>query len=109
MLSKYRKYARDLYNIRINGIGKPADENVFSLNKLLEKINELRPRLRKELNDLSAEFIAQEPEATPVLMEETKEVNSLFLRKLHALANQIKKKIKNLLLRTPGSSPQPKS
>lgn len=101
MINTYKCYARDLYDIRISVAGKPAEDNISSLNIFLETIQSLRAKFRLELNELSQEFISSNASISPEDIEEIKRVNSLFTKKLQAFANQTGVKIKRLSQKMP--------
>lgn len=95
MEADYKTYARDLYNIKLAVIGnRPAAKNLSALKTFLHNVNDLRPKLRQELNQLAQEFIAMVPNASQDLLHQFKEVNHVYLRKLQAYANHIKRDIR---------------
>ena len=94
MIQEYKVYAQDLYKIKISTLPVSLIESPLSLTNLLVIINELRPQLRRNLAELSAE-LRQNNITLPDTLKEIEVVNNILLEKLYNLACSIKRKIKH--------------
>jgi len=94
MIQEYKVYAQDLYKIKISTLPVSLIESPLSLTNLLVIINELRPQLRRNLAELSAE-LRQNNITLPDTLKEIEAVNNILLEKLYNLACSIKRKIKH--------------
>ena len=96
METDYKVYARDLYRIKLAAIGdKPTEKNITALQAFLNNVNDLRPKLRRELTELEKEYIAMVPNPQSDFMRYIHDVNQLYIKKLQAFANRIKREIRS--------------
>lgn len=95
MVEDYKFYARELYKIKLAILGDPKNDDVNSLLTFLTQVNELRPQLRREYEQLAKEYLAMSPNSLPSDSEHTAQVNELYLIKLAALAMRVKRKARS--------------
>ena len=93
MIQEYKLYAQDLYKIKISTLPVSLVESPLSLTNLLLIINELRPQLRRNLTELSAELRLNKI-ILPDTLKEIEVINNILLEKLSNLACSVKRKIK---------------
>lgn len=93
-LAQYKEYARDLFKIKIAQLGKKPDNGFEELLKFFEQLNELRPKLRSDLQSLSDEFLGLGYYSDDEMLGGINKVNDFWIRKLQRLAVDAKKDIR---------------
>lgn len=94
MIEDYKNFAKELYHTKLTVLGeKPEAENLFKMNLYLAQLNNLRPRLREELNQLAKEF---KETALGISTDEMTEVNDFYISKLQSYCRQVAKQIKKV-------------
>lgn len=97
MIADYKVFAKELYTIKLAVVGSTAiEKNTQALQTYLEKLNDLRPKFRHELNGLAQEFLSGLVNPTERMVEEIREINTVYIRKLHAHANYIRREMRLL-------------
>jgi len=94
MIKDYKTYAQDLYNIKVSALPRITKQINDPDKILLTRINELRSELRKNLDELSDEFMLESDEITPDTVKQIKSINNRLLDKFYIMANGVKNKTK---------------
>lgn len=92
MIKNYKFYALELYRIKLSVLPKSTVESQQSLKKLMLSISEIRPQLRKDLNELSQEYL-QLNESTTDTAKNIESINNKLLGKMYLMAYKTKKKV----------------
>lgn len=94
MIEDYKNFAKELYRTKLTVIGqKPEADNLFKMQLYLAQLNNLRPRLREELNHLATEF---KETALGISAREMVEVNDFYIAKLQSYCRQVARQIKRV-------------
>lgn len=92
MIEDYKSFAKELYRTKLTVVGqKPDADNLFKMQLYLAQLNNLRPRLREELNHLAKEFNESSPK---ISIQQMDEVNNFYISKLQTYCRQVARQIK---------------
>jgi len=94
MIKDYKTYAQDLYNIKVSTLPRITKEINDPEKILLNRVIELRSELRKNLDELSDEFMLEIKEMTPETIKQIKSVNNRLLDKFYMMANGLRNRNK---------------